>query len=165
MELHQVLGRLAQEEGSVADRVFFKSKLSWSWPCRHRALAVVPSCPSWSPTRPPALQPQSARIICLHHATPRHADAQGLAACEKRWRNEAAKERAKAGLGNIWNSIAQHHPNFTYIYHPVIKYELQDTSSCIPSELNLHFGSGRFSEPATFDDSGGYKVRLPHKLP
>ena len=49
------------------------------------------------------LQPQSACIICLHHAAPRHADAEGLAPCEKRWRNKVAKERAKAGLGNIWD--------------------------------------------------------------
>ena len=50
-----------------------------------------------------ALQPQSACIICLHHAALRHADAEGLAPCEKRWRIKVAKERAKAGLWNIWD--------------------------------------------------------------
>ena len=97
------LGGSRKKKAASLTVYFFQSKLSWSWPCRHRAPAVAPSCPSRSLTRPPALQPQSACIICLHHATPRHADAQGLAPCEKRWRNKVAKERAKAGLGNIWN--------------------------------------------------------------
>ena len=98
----KVLGRLKKKAASLTV-YFFQSKLSWSWLCRHRAPAVASSCPSRSVRRTPALQPQSACIICLHHATPRHADAQGLAPCEKRWRNKVAKERAKAGLGNIWN--------------------------------------------------------------
>ena len=84
---------------------YFQNNISWSWPRRHRAAAVtvVSSCLGRSWRRAPALQPQSACIICLHHAAPRHADAEGLAPCEKRWRIKVAKERAKAGLGNIWD--------------------------------------------------------------
>ena len=81
---------------------FFQSKLSWSWPRRHRAPAVASSCPSRSVRRTPALQPQSACIICLHHATPRHADAQGLAPSAGATRLRRSAPRRGLGIFGTW---------------------------------------------------------------
>ena len=96
------LGGSRKKKAASLTVYFFQSKLSWSWPCRHRAPAVASSCPSRSVRRTPALQPQSACIICLHHATPRHADAQGLAPSAGATRLRRSAPRRGLGIFGTW---------------------------------------------------------------